>query len=397
MATNKKFLDENGLLYYDGKVKGRLATKVDKEDGKGLSTNDYTTEEKNKLAGLKNYELPTASADVKGGIKVGKGLAIDAETGVLNATGTEVKIDEAISSTSTNPVQNKVISAALDKKVDAVTGKVLSSNDYTNDEKTKLAGIAEGANKTIVDAALSETSTNPVQNKAVNAALSNKVSKEEGKGLSTNDFTTEEKTKLAGIAEGANKITVDDKTSATSTNPIQNKVITAELNKKVNSVSGKGLSTNDYTNAEKEKLEGIAAGAQVNIIESIKVNGTAQTITDKSVDITIPTNTNQLTNGAGFQNASQVSSAISKALEGITTIDYQVVTDLPETGAKGTIYLKSNGGTSPNVYDEYIWVEDKFEKIGTTEVDLTNYWNTTSLAALTNTEIDGIIAKSIAG
>lgn len=397
MATNKKFLDENGLLYYDGKVKGRLATKVDKEDGKGLSTNDYTTEEKNKLAGLKNYELPTASADVKGGIKVGKGLAIDAETGVLNATGTEVKIDEAISSTSTNPVQNKVISAALDKKVDAVTGKVLSSNDYTNDEKTKLAGIAEGANKTIVDAALSGTSTNPVQNKAVNEALSNKVSKEEGKGLSTNDFTTEEKTKLAGIAEGANKTTVDDKTSTTSTNPIQNKVITAELNKKVNSVSGKGLSTNDYTNDEKEKLEGIAAGAQVNIIESIKVNGIAQTITDKSVDITVPTNTNQLTNGAGFQNASQVSSAISKALEGITTIDYQVVTDLPDTGAKGTIYLKSNGGTSPNVYDEYIWVEDKFEKIGTTEVDLTNYWNTTSLAALTNTEIDGIIAKSIAG
>lgn len=397
MATNTKFLDENGLLYYDGKVKGRLATKVDKEDGKGLSTNDYTNEEKVKLAGLENYELPTASADVKGGIKVGKGLAIDSDTGVLNATGTEVKIDEAISDTSTNPVQNKVISAALDKKVDAVTGKVLSSNDYTNEDKTKLTGIAEGANKTIVDDALSETSANPVQNKIVNAALSNKVSKEEGKGLSSNDFTDEEKAKLASIAEGANKITVDDKIDEESTNPVQNKVISAELSKKVNSVSGKGLSTNDYTNAEKEKLEGIAAGAQVNIIESIKVNGTAQTITDKSVNITVPTNTNQLTNGAGFQNASQVSSAISKALEGITTIDYQVVTDLPDTGAKGTIYLKSNGGTSPNVYDEYIWVEDKFEKIGTTEVDLTNYWNTTSLVALTNTEIDGIIAKSIAG
>lgn len=397
MATNKKFLDENGLLYYDGKIKSRLATKVDKESGKGLSTNDYTTAEKTKLAGLKNYELPTATTDVKGGIKVGKGLAIDEETGVLNATGTEVKIDEAINSTSTNPVQNKVISAALDKKVDIVAGKVLSSNDYTNDEKTKLANIAEGANKTIVDTALSETSTNPVQNKVINTALSNKVSKEDGKGLSTNDYTTEEKTKLAGIAEGANKTIVDDEISTTSTNPIQNKIITAELNKKVNAVSGKGLSTNDYTTAEKTKLTGIAAGAQVNIIESIKVNGTAQTITDKAVNITVPTNTNQLTNGAGFQNASQVSSAINKALEGITTIDYQVVATLPETGIKGTIYLKSNGGTSPNIYDEYIWITDKFEKIGTTEVDLTNYWNTTNLAALTNTEIDGIITRSIAG
>lgn len=397
MATNKKFLDENGLLYYDGKIKGRLATKVDKESGKGLSTNDYTTAEKTKLAGLKNYELPTATTDVKGGIKVGKGLAIDAETGVLNATGTEVKIDEAINSTSTNPVQNKAISAALNKKVDVVAGKVLSSNDYTNDEKTKLANIAEGANKTIVDTALSETSTNPVQNKVINTALSNKVSKEDGKGLSTNDYTTEEKIKLAGIAEGANKTIVDDKISTTSTNPIQNKIITAELNKKVNAVSGKGLSTNDYTTAEKTKLTGIAAGAQVNIIESIKVNGTAQTVTDKAINITVPTNTNQLTNGAGFQNASQVSSAINKALEGITTIDYQVVAALPETGIKGTIYLKSNGGTSPNIYDEYIWITDKFEKIGTTEVDLTNYWNTTNLAALTNTEIDGIITRSIAG
>lgn len=397
MATNKKFLDENGLLYYDGKIKGRLATKVDKENGKGLSTNDYTTAEKTKLASLKNYELPTATANVKGGIKVGKGLAIDAETGVLNATGTEVKIDEAINSTSTNPVQNKVISAALNKKVDVVAGKVLSSNDYTNDEKTKLANIAEGANKTIVDTALSETSTNPVQNKVINTALSNKVSKEDGKGLSTNDYTTEEKTKLTGIAEGANRTIVDDKISTTSTNPIQNKIITAELNKKVNAVSGKGLSTNDYTTAEKTKLTGIAAGAQVNIIESIKVNGTAQTVTDKAINITVPTNTNQLTNGAGFQNASQVSSAINKALEGITTIDYQVVTALPETGTKGTIYLKSNGGTSSNIYDEYIWTTDKFEKIGTTEVDLTNYWNTTNLAALTNTEIDGIITRSIAG
>lgn len=397
MATNKKFLDENGLLYYDGKIKSRLATKVDKENGKGLSTNDYTTAEKTKLAGLKNYELPTATTDVKGGIKVGKGLAIDAETGVLNATGTEVKIDEAINSTSTNPVQNKVISAALNKKVDVVAGKVLSSNDYTNDEKTKLANIAEGANKTIVDTALSETSTNPVQNRVINTALSNKVSKEDGKGLSTNDYTTEEKIKLTGIAEGANRTIVDDKISTTSTNPIQNKIITAELNKKVNAVSGKGLSTNDYTTAEKTKLTSIAAGAQVNIIESIKVNGTAQTVTDKAINITVPTNTNQLTNGAGFQNASQVSSAINKALEGITTIDYQVVTALPETGTKGTIYLKSNGGTSPNIYDEYIWITDKFEKIGTTEVDLTNYWNTTNLAALTNTEIDGIITRSIAG
>lgn len=58
-------------------------------------------------------------------------------------------------------------------KVDKVSGKGLSTNDYTTTEKNKLAGIAEGANKTVVDSALSTTSTNPVQNKVVNTAISN--------------------------------------------------------------------------------------------------------------------------------------------------------------------------------------------------------------------------------
>lgn len=50
---------------------------------------------------------------------------------------------------------------------------VSSTNDYTSAEKQKLAGIAAGANKTVVDTALSSTSTNPVQNNVVNTAISN--------------------------------------------------------------------------------------------------------------------------------------------------------------------------------------------------------------------------------
>lgn len=61
-----------------------------------------------------------------------------------------------------------------------------------------------------------------------------------------------------------------------------------ELAKKVDKVEGKGLSTNDYTTAEKNKLAGVAAGAQVNVIESVSVNGAALTVTDKAVDITVP-------------------------------------------------------------------------------------------------------------
>lgn len=51
-----KYTDDNGLLYLITKIKGLANTKVDKVDGKGLSTNDYTTEEKVKLATLENYD-----------------------------------------------------------------------------------------------------------------------------------------------------------------------------------------------------------------------------------------------------------------------------------------------------------------------------------------------------
>ena len=76
------YLDSNGLLYLWQKIKNMFVAKV---EGKGLSTNDYTTEEKNKLNGLKNYTLPAASSDTLGGVKVGAGLAMN--DGVLSATG----------------------------------------------------------------------------------------------------------------------------------------------------------------------------------------------------------------------------------------------------------------------------------------------------------------------
>ena len=133
---------------------------------------------------------------------------------------------------------------------------------FTSEERQKLSGIATGANKTTVDTTLSSTSANPVQNNIIYAALAkkietskivnnltttatdtvlsgpmgkqlqdNKIDKVSGKGLSTNDYTTAEKNKLAGIATGANKTTVDSALSSSSTNPVQNKVVTDQTNK----------------------------------------------------------------------------------------------------------------------------------------------------------------------
>lgn len=63
----------------------------------------------------------------------------------------------------------------------------------------------------------------------------------------------------------------------------------ANIDTKVDKVSGKGLSTNDYTTEEKNKLSGIAAGAQVNVIETVKVNGVALTPSSKAVNVSVPT------------------------------------------------------------------------------------------------------------
>lgn len=72
--------------------------------------------------GDKTYEIdiPIASASTLGGIKVGSGLTIDSTTGVLNATGTSITIDSEMSDSSTNPVQNKVIKEYVDDSVDGV-------------------------------------------------------------------------------------------------------------------------------------------------------------------------------------------------------------------------------------------------------------------------------------
>lgn len=144
-----------------------------------------------------------------------------------------------------------------------------------------------------------------------------KVDKETGKGLSTNDYTTAEKTKLAGIEEGANKYTLPTaakdtlggvKTTSTVTSasgytatPIISGVpYYKDTTYAVATTSANGL----MAASDKTKLNGIDTGAEVNVIETVKVNGTAQTVSGKAVDITVPTKTSSLTNDSGYITAS---------------------------------------------------------------------------------------------
>ena len=69
---------------------------------------------------------------------------------------------------------------------------------------------------------------------------------------------------------------------------------------KVDKEEGKGLSENDFTDGYKGKLDGIEDGAQVNVIEVVKRNGVAIPVIDKAVDVAVPTTTSSLTNDSGY-------------------------------------------------------------------------------------------------
>ena len=88
--------------------------------------------------------------------------------------------------------------------------------------------------------------------------------------------------------------------------------------------------------------------------------------------ITVPTAVSDLTNDSGYQTASDVTTAINTAIAGITGISFEVVAQLPASGDAGTIYLVSNGGSGTDIYDEYIYYNNAWEKIGSTAADFTN-------------------------
>ena len=83
------------------------------------------------------------------------------------------------------------------------------------------------------------------------------------------------------------------------------------------------------------------------------------------------------------------------AVGAITGFDFQIVDTLPQTGTKGVIYLvpaevDANVETDINEYDEYLWITDKFEHIGSTKMDLTGYLKEVDIAIITNDEIDQV-------
>lgn len=164
---------------------------------------------------------------------------------IISATTT---VDDALSTTSTNPVENRVITNALDNKQEQLTVNPTGTAEASL-EKVTIDGIIYNISSatTTVDDALSTTSTNPVENRVITNALNDKVDSSTLNAMSlkisdqlSQDPSAEIAQSLTITVGGAStiynlptQIIVDDALSPTSTNPVQNGVITTELNLKV--------------------------------------------------------------------------------------------------------------------------------------------------------------------
>ena len=164
---------------------------------------------------------------------------------IISATTT---VDDALSTTSTNPVENRVITNALDNKQEQLTVNPTGTAEASL-EKVAIDGVIYNISSatTTVDDALSTTSTNPVENRVITNALNDKVDSSTLNAMSlkisdqlSQDPSAEIAQSLTITVGGAStiynlptQIIVDDALSPTSTNPVQNGVITTELNLKV--------------------------------------------------------------------------------------------------------------------------------------------------------------------
>lgn len=167
-----------------------------------------------------------------------------------------------------------------------------------------------------------------------------------------------------------------------------------------NATSGKAglMSGTDKGNLDQAvtKLSGIANGAQVNVIETVKKNGTALTVTNKAVDISVPTKTSDISNDSGFitkavndltnyykKSETYTQTEIDNKISAIPKFAIQVVQSLPTSNiSTTTVYLVSTGTETNNLYTEYIYVNNKWEILGTQKLDLSPYVKSTDLAAV---------------
>ena len=252
-----KYLDDNGLLYFWQKIKTIFATQSDLNTLSGRVDNIVSAGgEPNVIDTVKvNGSALTPDANKAVNITVAQG----SENGTIAVNGSDVAVKGLGSAAYTASTAYDASGAAA-----AVLG---SSGDAATANTVYGAKAAAAAAQSDVD-----TLEGLVGASSVSSQISNAI------GALDSSISAETNKAIASVTITDGKITASTKVTIPTNN-------------------------NQLTNG---------AGYQANVIETVKVNGTALTPdSNKAVDVTVPTNNNQLTNGAGYQTASDVSSAIS--------------------------------------------------------------------------------------
>ena len=330
-----KYLDNNGLSYLIQKIKIWLTGKVDKIEGKTLTTNDFTNDYKK---------------------------AVDDNTTARHTHGNQTVLD-GITSDKIAEWDNKLDEGDMPEEVFVWDGKSSSENSDNLVLFQKIYN-AWASNKKVLLVTINSSGDTYLLSRTTKTAGTNR--------FTVYDFHTE----VTKSSTGTSYYSYQYKAVATVGD---DGVVTAVSAISVEKTQGKIV--------EEEKDPVFKASVAYGITSD---NITAWN--NKAEVSAIPTKVSQLTNDSKYQTQTQVQNAINSAVGEITGIDFQVVSALPSTGTKGVIYMVSNNGSGQNIYDEYIWVNNKFEFIGTTAVDLSDYLKKSDAVAITNAEIDTIVA-----
>lgn len=306
-------------------------------DVSGLMSSDDKAKLNSIESGANNYTLPVATSSEIGGVKSGTDITIDSEGNVSVNDNSHNHSAENIT-TGILPIERGGTgksTAAEALSVLASSSTTPTTSDITADD-TKILSSNSSGSWSNVYATTALSVWNYVKGKLKTVI-----------GLDENSYSG---TSDRAISDGSGNVIEDTYVTKTELNEKANiDYVDSELSNKVDKVEGKGLSTEDFTSSLKSKLDNIEAGAQVNNIAGIKQNGNLiNPDSSKIINITVPTKLSELTNDGNYQTASDVSSTIT----GLTLdTNTGIITATRKNGTTFTLDLPTEKVIKSGYYD----------------------------------------------
>lgn len=119
------------------------------------------------------------------------------------------------------------------------------------------------------------------------------------------------------------------------------------------------------------------------LLQQLKVKIDAMAVT---VDGTVTAD------GANAVTGKAVYDFVTAAIAGISGFHAEIVSELPASGQSNILYLVAKStAASGDGYDEYLYINGGWERVGSTDIDLSGYVQASEMHAITNTEISDII------